>query len=74
MFRKKLILALLVLALVSTTKNVTAKGKMNDFPTEARAEYIFACMHSNELSPTFLKKCSLQTILHHLLMKFLLIL
>ena len=58
MFRKKLILVLLVLALISTTKNVSAKGKMNDFPTEARAEYIFACMHSNELSPTFLKKCS----------------
>ena len=58
MFGKKLILALLILASISTAKNVKAKGKINDFPTEARAEYIFACMHSNEISPTFLQKCS----------------
>jgi hypothetical protein len=35
-----------------------AKGKINDFPTEARAEYVFACMSSNERNQEFLRKCS----------------
>ena len=30
----------------------------HDYPTQARGEYIFACMVSTETSPEFLRKCS----------------
>lgn len=36
----------------------SAIGRVNDFPTEARAEYVFACMSSNERNREFLHKCS----------------
>lgn len=32
--------------------------KTNDFPTQARAEYVFACMNANKVSPDFLRRCS----------------
>ncbi len=35
-----------------------AKGNVNDFPTEARAEYVFACMATNAQTQEFLRKCS----------------
>jgi hypothetical protein len=30
----------------------------NDYPTEARAEYVFACMKTNGESPDNLRRCS----------------
>lgn len=30
----------------------------NDFPTQARAEYVFACMSTNGQTPEILAKCS----------------
>lgn len=35
-----------------------AAGKVNDFPTEARAEYVFACMAANNMDFLYLRKCS----------------
>lgn len=31
---------------------------VNDFPTEARAEYVFSCMAVNGQSPDMLRRCS----------------
>jgi hypothetical protein len=33
-------------------------AEINDYPTEARAEYVFACMKSNGETPEFLQRCS----------------
>jgi len=35
-----------------------AQVPANDFPTEARADYVFACMAANGQTPDSLKKCS----------------
>lgn len=35
-----------------------AKAGTNDFPTDARAEYVFACMATNAQTREFLRKCS----------------
>ncbi|MCW2272668.1 hypothetical protein GJ654_01080 [Rhodoblastus acidophilus] len=35
-----------------------AQTPANDFPTEARADYVFACMAANGQTPDALKKCS----------------
>ena len=51
----------LVMGLVITTPKATALFEeygRHDYPTQARGEYIFACMISNETSPEFLRKCS----------------
>lgn len=47
---------------------VPAKEKVNDFPTEARAEYVFACMAANSMDKLFLRKCAcaVDTIASHL--------
>ena len=31
---------------------------VNDFPTAARSEYVFACMSANQASPNFIRRCS----------------
>lgn len=36
----------------------SAAAKANDFPTQARAEYVFACMSTNGQTPEILAKCS----------------
>ena len=33
-------------------------SKSNDFPTQARSEFVFACMSSNESNRDFMAKCS----------------
>lgn len=35
-----------------------AKGATNDFPTSARADYVFACMASTKQNQDYLRKCS----------------
>ena len=32
--------------------------KSNDFPTQARSEFVFACMSSNQSNRDFMAKCS----------------
>ncbi|MGQ0566686.1 MAG: hypothetical protein ACT4OK_16705 [Gemmobacter sp.] len=37
---------------------VAAQGIPNDYPTEARAEYVFACMATNGQTQDALRRCS----------------
>lgn len=37
---------------------VQALADNNDYPTEARAEYVFACMKTNGDTPDSLRRCS----------------
>ena len=53
LFRPSAILAALIFA--------TSSGKaadLNDYPTSARAEYVFACMKANGETQELLQKCS----------------
>jgi hypothetical protein len=36
----------------------SAMADTNDYPTEARAEYVFACMKTNGETPDALRQCS----------------
>ena len=36
----------------------TAAERLNDFPTAARADYVFACMSTNGTTREMLQKCS----------------
>ena len=36
----------------------TTPTKANDFPTQARSEFVFACMSSNQSNRDFMAKCS----------------
>ena len=44
--------------LASQTGVVAAPNPTNDYPTSARAEYVFACMKANGETPELLQKCS----------------
>jgi hypothetical protein len=46
------------LAAVVCAGGVWAQTPASDFPTEARADYVFACMAANGQTPDALKKCS----------------
>lgn len=46
--------SLLVLAVLASAK----ADELNDYPTAARAEYVFACMKSNGETPENLRRCS----------------
>jgi hypothetical protein len=35
-----------------------AQAPANDYPTQARADYVFGCMEANEPNPITLRKCS----------------
>ncbi len=52
------LLALLLLAAVPVRAAVDAPADTNDYPTEARADYVFACMAVNGGSQTALRRCS----------------
>ena len=45
-----------VLALLPTQGS--AKILANDFPTETRAEYVFACMNANKVDKMYMGRCS----------------
>jgi hypothetical protein len=49
--------ALLAAAIVATMPNAMAED-LNDYPTSARAEYVFACMKANGETQELLRKCS----------------
>jgi hypothetical protein len=53
-------LALVLVAGVSLARaaEVAAGGAANDYPTSARAEYVFACMKTNGETPETLGQCS----------------
>lgn len=47
--------AVLALVLLAASQ---AAADSNDYPTEARAEYVFACMKTNGETPDSLRRCS----------------
>ena len=49
MLKKTIILSILLFFI---------KSNANDFPTLARAEFVFACMSSNQSNRDFMAKCS----------------
>lgn len=46
------------LTLLAFAAPALAQGPENDFPTAARADYVFACMASNGQSETTLLRCA----------------
>jgi hypothetical protein len=49
--------ALLVLLIIAATPNAWAED-LNDYPTSARADYVFGCMKANGETQEILQKCS----------------
>src|ERR1700704_44972 len=49
--------ALLAASLVALVPNAMAAG-LNDYPTAARADYVFGCMKANGETQELLQKCS----------------
>jgi hypothetical protein len=49
--------AVMVIALVVAARNARAED-LNDYPTSARADYIFGCMKANGETQEILQKCS----------------
>ena len=48
----------LLLAVCGTSAIAADTGGGNDYPTQARAEYVFACMASNGQTQQALRECS----------------
>ncbi len=46
------------LALIALLPATAAAQAVNDYPTEARAEYVFACMATNGQSQVMLSRCA----------------
>ena len=51
-------MVLIPLALTAHAETPAAAGAVNDYPTAARAEYVFACMASNGQTREALDRCS----------------
>src|SRR5882672_9422016 len=49
--------AIALVALAAATPRATAE-ELNDYPTSARAEYVFGCMKANGETPRALEQCS----------------
>ena len=45
-------------AFVATSASAKAAGPLNDYPTSARADYVFGCMKANGDTRTALDQCS----------------
>ena len=54
----RLSLGVLVLTLGGPAAFAAGPGVENDYPTQARAEYVFACMASNGQTQQALRQCS----------------
>jgi hypothetical protein len=53
-----LALAIAASPLARAADPVAPETAINDYPTEARADYVFACMKTNGETPQALKECS----------------
>jgi hypothetical protein len=51
-------LALTAMTAAAPAAPPAAIGKLNDYPTEARADYVFACMKTNGDTQVALRQCS----------------
>jgi hypothetical protein len=49
--------ALLAASIIAATASAMAED-LNDYPTSARADYVFACMKANRETQELLQKCS----------------
>jgi hypothetical protein len=49
--------AVVAIGLVAAAPNATG-ADLNDYPTSARADYVFGCMKANGETPEILQKCS----------------
>ena len=47
-----------VAVMVSMSASAKAAGEINDYPTSARADYVFGCMKANGDTRTALEQCS----------------
>ena len=47
-----------VTLLTLVTYGSVASAAINDYPTEARADYVFVCMKANGETPDLLRRCS----------------
>ena len=47
-----------VAVMVSISANAKAAAEINDYPTSARADYVFGCMKANGDTRTSLEQCS----------------
>lgn len=56
--RTAALLASILLCAGNAAAAPTAAERYNDYPTEARADYVFACMASNGRSADVLRRCS----------------
>lgn len=56
--RSTILAAVTIAALCAATRVASAQQPTNDYPTVARADYIFACMQVNGQSREALEKCS----------------
>lgn len=61
--RRRLVFTLALLGTLAVTAPAFAQADkglqyLNDYPTEARAEYVFACMATNGQSSDVLRRCS----------------
>jgi hypothetical protein len=54
LFQSCVLLAILVVAAAARAK----AEDLNDYPTSARADYVFGCMKANGETPELLQKCS----------------
>lgn len=52
------LLAAAAVALLPTAAAAAPPIQLNDFPTEARADYVLGCMTANGQSPDSLRRCS----------------
>jgi hypothetical protein len=55
---RNLLAALHALALGAASPALAAEDAANDYPTDARADYVFGCMAANGQTRDSLKKCS----------------
>ncbi|MGA7971972.1 MAG: hypothetical protein WCA36_04125 [Pseudolabrys sp.] len=55
---QKTIMAAVVLAAFGAVAAPAVSAPLNDYPTEARANYVFACMQTNGNTRVALHKCS----------------
>ncbi len=46
------------LAVLLLSGAAAVEAELNDYPTEARAEFVFACMKTNGETPDALRRCS----------------
>jgi hypothetical protein len=54
LFRSSVVIAMLIVAATAPAK----AEDLNDYPTSARADYVFGCMKANGETPELLQKCS----------------